>query len=246
MSMKFVPSIHKDGYIFVTISAVLTLLCGSFSSTLGMLLFFITLFIAYFFRNPNRVTPETDNVVVSPADGVVVQITKEQLLPEEIEPSKLIREFSNTEQKEDDTDSTKTTNHQDEQTYTKISIFLSVLDVHINRIPVSGHVLDTRYVPGKFFNASLDKASKYNERQYVLVKSNNGHKVAFTQIAGLIARRIVCHVKRDDLVEVGQELGLIKFGSRMDIYIPSQFDTLVQEGQTMIGGETILAVLESE
>lgn len=209
--------IHREGYIFIVIFAVITFILGSFSTTFGWIGTISTIWCAYFFRNPERVTPINDNFIISPADGIV-QTIKEVTPPSELGlgDDEMIR----------------------------ISIFLNVFNVHINRVPATGRILLLHYHPGKFFNASLDKASIHNERQSVLMETVNGVKIAFVQIAGLIARRIVCDLEEAQTVKAGQRYGLIRFGSRADIYLPLKTAILVSEGQTCIGGETVLADMD--
>ncbi|BBB56093.1 phosphatidylserine decarboxylase [Candidatus Megaera polyxenophila] len=209
--------IHREGYIFIIIFAVITFVLGSFSTTFGWIGTISTLWCAYFFRNPERVTPVNDNFIISPADGIV-QAIKEVTPPSELGlgDDEMIR----------------------------ISIFLNVFNVHINRVPATGRILQLHYHPGKFFNASLEKASIHNERQSVLMETVNGVKIAFVQIAGLIARRIVCDLEESQTVKAGQRYGLIRFGSRTDIYLPLKTAILVSEGQTCVGGETVLADMD--
>ena len=209
--------IHREGYIFIVIFAVITFVLGSFSTTFGWIGTISTLWCAYFFRNPERVTPVNDNFIISPADGIV-QAIKEVTPPSELGlgDDEMIR----------------------------ISIFLNVFNVHINRVPATGRILQLHYHPGKFFNASLEKASIHNERQSVLMETVNGVKIAFVQIAGLIARRIVCDLEESQTVKAGQRYGLIRFGSRTDIYLPLKTAILVSEGQTCVGGETVLADMD--
>lgn len=206
--------IHREGYIFIIIFAVVTFVLGSFSTTLGWIGAICTAWCAYFFRNPERVTPINDSFIISPADGVVQSI-KEIAPPAELGmgDSEMIR----------------------------VSVFLNIFNVHVNRVPASGKILSLNYHPGKFFNASLDKASIHNERQSVLMETVAGVKVAFVQIAGLIARRIVCDLEESQDVKAGQRYGLIRFGSRVDIYLPLKTNILVSTGQTCVGGETVIA-----
>jgi phosphatidylserine decarboxylase len=211
---KYLMSIHKEGYIFIAIFSVVTLLFFSFSNTLGWLGIIATLWCLAFFRDPERVTPIGDHLVISPADGKVDNIVLAKP-PKELD-------LGNEEM-------------------LRISIFLSVFDVHVNRIPVSGTVEQLSYNPGKFFNASLDKASEYNERQSILVRMEDGTKVGVVQIAGLIARRIVCYLNERQDVKGGERFGIIRFGSRVDVYLPKNIKPLVAKDQYMIGGETILA-----
>ena len=213
----FVP-IHKDGYKFVAAFAVGTLLLSWVSEPLGWIGVLATLWCAYFFRDPERFPPEGKGLVIAPADGRISAI-EEVASPKEL-----------------DLDSEKRT---------CISIFLSVFDVHINRSPVAGKITKIVYVPGKFLNAELDKASEENERQCLTLETGNGTRVGCVQIAGLIARRIVTFVQQGATVEAGERFGLIRFGSRTDIYLPPGTRPVVSVGQTAIGGETVLADMGS-
>lgn len=206
--------IHKEGYIFIIIFAAITFVLGSFSSIICWVGSICTLWCAYFFRNPERVTPLGDDLVIGAADGVVQKIV-EVVPPQELN-------LGNEEM-------------------IRISVFLNIFNVHIQRVPISGRILSLHYHPGKFFNAALDKASIHNERQSVLMETNNGTKIAFVQIAGLVARRIVCDLEEEQQVSAGQRYGLIRFGSRVDIYLPLKTKIMVAEGQTCVGGETIIA-----
>lgn len=212
------PKISSEGAVIVAIFFAISILLLLISNTIGLIAIAISMFAFYFFRDPERYTPTGDGLVIAPADGIVLPI-KEAPLPEELKmgPEK----------------------------YVKISIFMSVFNVHVNRNPVSGKVLKTLYIPGKFFNADLDKASKDNERNLILVETDNGDKICYVQIAGLIARRIVSRLSKDEEVVMGERFGLIKFGSRLDVYIPkSKYDIEVMAGQRMVSGETILARLK--
>ena len=209
--------IHKEGYIFLIVFAIVTFILSSFSSTLGFVGLVLTIWCGYFFRNPERFTPVLDDIVVSAADGVV------QSIVEAVPPAELGLGTGEM---------------------LRISVFLNVFNVHVNRIPVDGKVVALHYNPGKFLNASLDKASIYNERQSILINSTSGVKVACVQIAGLIARRIVCDLEEGEEVKVGARFGIIRFGSRVDVYLPRKTIPLVCEGQTCVGGETILANLK--
>lgn len=209
--------IHKEGYIFIVVFAAISFLFSSFSSTLGTIGFIMTAWCIYFFRNPERYTPLIEDMIISPADGTVQSVV--MATP----PSEL---------------------GLGDQEMLRISVFLNVFDVHVNRIPIDGKVTVLHYNPGKFFNASMDKASVHNERQSILIETESKIKVACVQIAGLIARRIVCDLEEGDKVKVGARFGIIRFGSRVDIYIPSKSMPLVCEGQKCIGGETILANLK--
>lgn len=212
------PKISSEGVLIVAIFFAISFLLLLISNTLGLIAVAISLFAFYFFRDPERFTPDGDDLIIAPADGIVLPII-ESPLPEELKMGN--------------------------EKFIKISIFMSVFNVHVNRNPVSGKVLKTLYIAGKFFNADLDKASKDNERNLVLVQTSNGDKICYVQIAGLVARRIVSYLKKDDDVVKGERFGLIKFGSRLDIYIPkSKYDIKVMAGQTMVSGETILAKLK--
>jgi phosphatidylserine decarboxylase len=209
--------IHKEGYIFIILFAIVTFVLGSFSSTFGWLGGICAVWCAYFFRNPERMTPVGDDLVISAADGIVSKIT-------EVKPPAELG--------------------MGDDEMIRVSVFLNIFNVHINRMPASGKILSLQYNPGKFFNAALDKASIHNERQSVLMETKNKTKLAFVQIAGLIARRIVCDLEEEQELEAGQRYGLIRFGSRVDIYLPLKTAILVTEGQTCIGGETLIADLQ--
>lgn len=213
----FVP-IHKDGYKFVAAFAVGALLLSWVSDPLGWIGVVAMLWCAYFFRDPERFPPPGKGLIIAPADGRISAI-EEVVSPKEL-----------------DLDSEKRT---------RISIFLSVFDVHINRSPVAGKITKIVYVPGKFLNAELDKASEENERQCLTLETGNGTRVGCVQIAGLIARRIVTFVQQGATVEAGERFGLIRFGSRTDIYLPPGTKPAVSVGQTAIGGETVLADIGS-
>jgi len=209
--------IHREGYIFIIGFAIVTFIVSSFSGVLGLIGVIMTLWCAYFFRNPDRYTPIIDDAVISAADGVV------QSIVEAVPPAEL--GLGSGEM-------------------LRISVFLNVFNVHVNRIPVDGKVIGLHYNPGKFINASLDKASIHNERQSILIQTHSGVKVACVQIAGLIARRIVCDLEDGEEVIAGGRFGIIRFGSRVDIYLPRKTIPLVCEGQICIGGETVLANLK--
>ena len=217
MKWRF-PSVHPEGRKFVVGAAFATLLLYWLWHPLGWLAFGLTLWVAAFFRDPIRTTPRGDKFIVAPADGLITMIAKVPP-PPELRGSDVLADGE----------------------YTRVSIFMSVFDVHINRSPIAGRIKRVAYVPGKFVNADLDKASEDNERQHFLVESNDGLKIGFTQIAGLVARRIVAFVKEGDAVEAGQRVGLIRFGSRVDVYLPAGTSPKVLLGQRAIAGETILA-----
>ncbi len=220
------PSIHPEGRKFGLIAAAICLLAALFAwETLAWPLGALTLGILAFFRDPQRVTPQTDRFVVAPADGLVTLIQK-------VPPP---RELS--------LDDGSGVTGLGETPVTRISIFMSVFDVHINRAPIGGTVRRVVYIPGKFVNADLDKASEENERQHILIDRGDGTAIGFTQIAGLVARRIVPFVKPGDMLAAGQRVGLIRFGSRVDVYLPEGTEPRVLLGQRVIAGETVLAAI---
>jgi phosphatidylserine decarboxylase len=214
----FVP-IHRDGHKFIAIAALITLILFLVAPPLGWIGVIATGFCAYFFRDPDRVVPQRQGAVVSPADGKIAAIA------EAVPP----RELALGDQK-----------------LVRVSVFLSVLDVHIARTPVAGRISRSVYVPGKFLNAELDKASDENERQALVVETGEGRKFGLMLIAGLIARRIVTFVGEGASVAAGERIGLIRFGSRVDVYLPAGGEVLVSVGQTAIGGETVLAELAAK
>lgn len=216
--MNITKLIHPEGWRFVGIFALISICIAAFSQFGGWIGAILTVWCFYFFRNPKRLTPVRDGLVISPADGKVVMI-KEVVPPAEFGLGS--------------------------EPYTRISVFLNVFDVHINRIPMNGTIKKVIYHPGRFFNASLDKASEHNERNSVVLNTNFGD-IAFVQIAGLIARRIRCDVVTGDDVIAGSQYGLIRFGSRMDIFLPRTTHPLVCVGQRMIAGETVLADFKSD
>ncbi|MEO6248650.1 MAG: phosphatidylserine decarboxylase [Sphingomicrobium sp.] len=210
------PSVHPEGRKFTLIAAVATLVVYSgLSHFLGWLLVGLTIWVAAFFRDPIRTTPQDPSLVVAPADGLITMITQ---VPA---PAELAGAISGS--------------------FTRVSIFMSVFDVHINRSPIAGRIAKVAYVPGKFLNADLDKASEDNERQHFLVTRDDGVSIGFTQIAGLVARRIMAFVKEGDVVAAGERIGLIRFGSRVDVYLPEGTSPQVLLGQRTIAGETVLA-----
>ena len=213
----FAP-VHPEGWRFVAVFAAATVLLWWLWAPLGAVGCVLTAWCAYFFRNPERVTPAREGLVISPADGAVQMIEKAPP-PPELEMGGAPR--------------------------TRISIFMNVFNVHINRIPVDGTIEKLAYRPGKFLNASLDKASEHNERQSVRMLSRDERELAFVQIAGLVARRIRCWIKEGQGVAAGERFGLIRFGSRVDVYLPDGVSPLVCVGQTAVAGETVLADLNS-
>ena len=213
------PSVHPEGRKFVLIAGALTLITYSaLSHFLGWLLVGLTIWIATFFRDPIRTTPQHPSLVIAPADGLVTMIVQVSGPPE-----LALEGMSGS--------------------FTRVSIFMSVFDVHINRSPIAGRIRRLAYVPGKFVNADLDKASEDNERQHFLVERDDGVRIGFTQIAGLVARRIMAFVKEGDTVAAGERVGLIRFGSRVDVYLPEGTSSQVLLGQRTIAGETVLGTL---
>lgn len=211
--------IHPDGWLFVGVFALVSIILYGLSETLGWVGFILTAWCVYFFRMPDRVTPAHSDWIVSPSDGKVVLI--EQVPP----PVGL--------------------GMDDEASLWRVSVFLNVFDVHVNYIPFAGTIKNVLYHAGQFLNASLDKASDLNERNTILIELEDGRQMAVVQIAGLIARRIRCDVKNGDSVSRTDVFGLIRFGSRVDLYLPKGVEPLVSIGQRMIGGETLMARLPS-
>jgi phosphatidylserine decarboxylase len=218
------PAVHPEARKFAGVSALACLAAAVMGwSLLAWPLGILTYCICAFFRDPQRVTPRGERLVVAPADGLVTLIQK--VAP----PRELTMD-----------DGTGTPGLPDAPV-TRISIFMSVFDVHINRAPIAGTVARVVYIPGKFLNADLDKASEENERQHILIDRGNGLQIGFTQIAGLVARRIVPFVKPGDIIAAGQRVGLIRFGSRVDVYLPEGTEPRVLLGQRIVAGETVLA-----
>ncbi len=207
------PKIHKEGYKFLAISILATFIVLLFSKFFGSLLILISVWVYYFFRDPERYSIDDEKFLVSPADGLITDIS-ERSGPVELR-------LENT-------------------TYTKISIFMNVFNCHVNRTPISGKVEEIYYKPGKFLNASLDKASEENERNYYKIKTLDGDEVIIVQIAGLIARRIVCQVEQDQELKQGERIGMIRFGSRVDIYFKNK-NILAKQGQNVVAGESLIA-----
>jgi len=210
----FVP-IHPKGRVIIFMVAVICVLLFMLSQTTGFIGLVLLAFCTFFFRNPDRICPQSDGIILSTGDGVVSNISI-STAPKELD-------MGDTE-------------------YKKISIFLNVFNVHVNRVPVAGKIVKQHYITGKFLNASLDKASEYNERNIMVVENATGEQIIFSQIAGFVARRIICSTKEGDLVAQGERYGIIRFGSRCDIYVPMHYDLMIEKGQIAIGGETILAV----
>jgi phosphatidylserine decarboxylase len=209
---KIIKHTHKEGYVYIFISFILLAFGFMISTILGFVILILSMWCIYFFRDPERVINTDENIISSPADGVIVDISK-RVPPSEIGINEEMQ---------------------------KISIFLNVFNVHVNRSPVAGIIEKVIYHKGKFLNAGVDKASEENERNTLVIDSKNG-KIAVVQIAGLIARRIICDVSSNQNISAGERYGIIKFGSRVDIYIPLTFDIKVLKGQSMVGGETTIA-----
>ncbi len=214
---RLIVPIHREGYVFIAIGIVVSMVLGQLWSPFGWVGALITLWICYFFRDPHRITPQRDGLVISPADGRISQIATAVPPPELGLPAEQM---------------------------TRISVFMNVFDCHVNRAPVAGKIIKMAYTPGLFLNAELDKASDDNERNALAIETPTA-TLAVVQIAGLIARRIVPFVKEGDSIGTGERFGLIRFGSRVDVYVPLSVIPLVGEGQTAIAGETVLADLGS-
>ena len=214
MFEKIFPKVHPEGYKFLIISLIITLVLLSISSFFGFIFIFVTIWVYYFFRDPERIVIEDSNYLVSPADGRISSISEVK------GPIEL---------------------GLDNKQFTKVSIFMNVFDCHVNRSPSNGEIEEIFYKPGKFLNASLDKASEENERNYFKIKvEETSENIVVVQIAGLIARRIVTQVQKSQKVKQGERLGMIRFGSRVDIYF-SQRNTMVKVGQNVIAGESLIA-----
>jgi phosphatidylserine decarboxylase len=218
------PSVHPEGRKYLVLAGAVTLFAFWLDwELLTFLLAGFTIWVAAFFRDPMRTTPRADNLVVAPADGLITMIVK-------VPPPVELRGEDGLNDAE----------------MTRVSIFMSVFDVHINRSPISGRVRRIAYVPGKFLNADLDKASEDNERQHFLIESADGVKLGVTQIAGLVARRILAFVREGDTMVAGERFGMIRFGSRVDVYLPAGTGSRVLLGQRAIAGETIIAELGTD
>jgi len=213
MISKIFPPIHTEGYKFLVIAVFVTILLLIFSGFLGLVGLLLTVWVYYFFRDPERVIIEDDNYLVSPADGEVIEV-------QEVDGLKEVG--------------------LENKKFKKISIFMNVFDCHVNRTPCSGTVDEILYKPGKFLNASFDKASEDNERNYYKLKDKSGNDIIVVQIAGLIARRIVCETNKGQELNQGDRIGMIRFGSRADVYYEN-YEPLVKIGQKTISGETLLA-----
>ena len=210
---KVFPKIHSEGYKFLAIAIFVTIFLNFLGSFLGLIGLLLSIWVYYFFRDPERISINDENYLTSPADGEVLMVHE--------------------------TKGPKELNLEDKK-FTKISIFMNVFDCHVNRTPCEGRISEILYKPGKFFNASLDKASEDNERNYYKIVNNLGEDIIVVQIAGLIARRIVCESSKDQELKQGDRIGMIRFGSRADVYFQN-YKPLVKVGQTTIAGETLLA-----
>jgi phosphatidylserine decarboxylase len=213
MFSKIFPKIHTEGYKFIVIAVFVTIIFLIINNFLGLIGILLTVWVYYFFRDPERTIIGDDSYLVSPADGEVIKV-------EEVDGPKELG--------------------LENKKFKKISIFMNVFDCHVNRTPCSGIVEDILYKPGKFLNASLDKASEDNERNYYKIKDKHGNDIVVVQIAGLVARRIVCETNKNQELNQGDRIGMIRFGSRADVYYEN-YEPLVKVGQTAISGETLLA-----
>ncbi|HHX89013.1 MAG TPA: phosphatidylserine decarboxylase [Paracoccus sp.] len=219
MLSTVIKPVHREGYPFIALFAVATLVLFLVWQPLGWIGVVLTVWCYYFFRDPERVTPQRAGLLVSPADGVI------SLIEPAVPPVEL---------------------GMGEVPMMRVSVFMNVFNCHVNRMPAAGTVSAVSYRPGKFFNASLDKASADNERNSVALDMDDGRRIAVVQIAGLVARRIVCDVQPGAVLKAGERFGMIRFGSRLDVYLPEGVHPLVALGQTMVAGETVLADLYSD
>lgn len=210
--------VHKEGYKFIFIFALVTIILALLNNTFGLIGLVLTLWCVFFFRDPERVIPVEENILVSPADGVVTHVEYAVQAPEEL--------------------------GYGTKKFNKISVFLNVFNVHVNRVPIGGKITKVNYKPGKFLSANSEDASNDNERNSVVVKVKGGKEIIFVQVAGLVARRIVSDIKEGQEVATGDRYGIIRFGSRADLYLPESVSIKSLIGQTMIGGETIIAKLD--
>ncbi|WP_168464058.1 phosphatidylserine decarboxylase [Wolbachia endosymbiont of Ctenocephalides felis wCfeT] len=208
------PNINREGYLFIVIAFIVTCIAFSISWGSGVTCLFPTLLCTYFFRDPARAVPNNEDLIISPADGIVTKIEEDVSV--------------------------------EDQKFTLVSIFLSVLNVHVNRVPISGKIKELNYKKGKFVSAMSNKSSNENEKQVIVIEYQEGKEIIVEQIAGLIARRIVCNLSVSQSVKAGERFGIIRFGSRVNLYIPSNVEVRVSEGQTVVGGETIIASLSKE
>jgi phosphatidylserine decarboxylase len=208
------PPLHREGYRMLAIAVIITMLLMLINKALGIVGFILTVWVYYFFRDPERYPINDESYLVSPADGIISLISTVRG-PKEL----------NMENNE----------------YQRVSVFMNVFNCHVNRVPVSGKIDEIFYKPGKFIDASLDKASEDNERNLIKYSNNSGKNFAIVQIAGLIARRIICEVRQGQNLNQGDRIGIIRFGSRVDLYFDNDYKLLVREGQTVVAGESLLA-----
>ena len=213
MFSKIFPKVHAEGYKFLVIAGIITVVFYSFSDFLGLIGLVLTIWVYYFFRDPERVIIDDNNYLVSPADGEIIKV-------EEVDGPKELG--------------------LENKKFNKISVFMNVFDCHVNRTPCAGKIEEILYKPGAFVNASLDKASEDNERNYFKIKDTDNNDIIVVQIAGLVARRIVCESNKDQELKQGERIGMIRFGSRADVYYEN-YQPLVKVGQKAISGETLLA-----
>ncbi len=216
LKVVLVP-IHKEGIKFILIFSFVTIILALINNTIGTIGLVLTLWCIFFFRDPKRFTPAEENLIISPADGVVNAIEQNATPPQELG-------LANND-------------------WVKISIFLNVFNVHVNRVPITGKITQIQYQKGKFLSANLEEASNENERNSAVVETKTGQKIVFVQVAGLVARRIVSDLETNQEVKTGEKYGIIRFGSRVDLYLPKTTEIKTLVGQTMIGGETVIAKL---
>ena len=214
MINRLFPKIHKEGYKFLAISIILLFISTFFSKAIFAILFLLTVWVYYFFRDPERISINDNKYLISPADGVVTQISEVAEGPKEL--------------------------NYESMKFSKVSIFMNVFDCHVNRTPLAGSVEEIFYKPGKFLNASLDKASEDNERNYYKIKTEDGDEIIIVQIAGLVARRIVVEVEKGQFLKQGERIGMIRFGSRVDLYFKNK-KILVKKDQNVFAGESLIA-----
>ena len=218
MRDTFIKPMHPEGRKFIGIFVLITFTLFLIWEVLGWIGMGLTIWCYYFFRDPERVIPKKEGLIISPADGIV------SLIEKAVPPAEL---------------------GMADEALTRVSVFMSVFNCHVNRAPIAGQITEIAYRPGKFFNASLDKASVDNERNSLSIKMDDGRQIAVVQIAGLVARRILCFSAKGDKIQTGERFGLIRFGSRLDVYLPHGTDPMVQLGQTMIAGETVIGDLNA-
>ena len=215
MFSKIFPPIHTEGYKFLVISVIVTLILLALNSFIGIIGILLTVWVYYFFRDPERFPMKDNNFLIAPADGMICQISEDVSGPKELS--------------------------LENEKFTKVCIFMNVFNCHVNRFPIDCKVDEVFYKPGEYLNASLDDASLKNERNIIKITSTLNDKIVVTQVAGLVARRIISYCNSEDKFEQGQRFGIIRFGSRVDLLFPNNFRVLVKKGQTVVGGESLLA-----